>query len=256
VLNLRHLGALIGKDRAFYGLQAKGLLGEDAPHPTFEAAARDYLAEVRQVQPHGPYLLGGFCIGGNLAYEMTRQLEAAGERVALLVMLDAYAPDGDYDPPTRIDNLQLHAHRLKSQGAGYVKVWARKRVRWELSRLRKRLAQPAAEPAQYRSDLIHLAMRAARSRYVMWPYAGRVVLFRPRVDDENHVGRFARLDWERNFWGDKLSQLMVDEVPGDHDSCVLEPAVRTLAARLRPLLRSRMGRRGIDIAGGDPAISF
>ncbi|MFM7442919.1 MAG: polyketide synthase dehydratase domain-containing protein, partial [Tabrizicola sp.] len=63
VLNLRHLAQLIGHDRPFYGLQARGLYGEDRPHDDFVAAATDYIAEMRQVQPHGPYLLGGFSGG-------------------------------------------------------------------------------------------------------------------------------------------------------------------------------------------------
>lgn len=63
VLNLRHLAQLIGTDRRFYGLQARGLYGDEAPHLTLEEAAADCLAELRQIQPHGPYLLGGFSGG-------------------------------------------------------------------------------------------------------------------------------------------------------------------------------------------------
>ncbi len=55
-------------------------------------AAADYIAELRQVQPHGPYLLGGFSGGGLTAWEMAQQLEAAGEEVALLVLLDTPLP--------------------------------------------------------------------------------------------------------------------------------------------------------------------
>ena len=51
VLNLRHLAHLLGNDRPFYGLQARGLFGDAAPHTTIEEAAADCLAEIRQVQP-------------------------------------------------------------------------------------------------------------------------------------------------------------------------------------------------------------
>ena len=60
VLNLRHLAQLLGGDRPFYGLQARGLYGDAAPHASLPEAAADYIAELRQVQPHGPYMLGGF----------------------------------------------------------------------------------------------------------------------------------------------------------------------------------------------------
>ena len=50
--------------------------------------AADYVTEVRQIQPHGPYVLGGFCVGGAIAVEMASQLQAAGEEIGLLVLLD------------------------------------------------------------------------------------------------------------------------------------------------------------------------
>ena len=67
--------------------------------------ARDYLAELRTVQPHGPYLLGGFSGGGITAYEMARQLLAEGESVPLIVMLDTPAAQGrPADPAGQADH--------------------------------------------------------------------------------------------------------------------------------------------------------
>ena len=57
VLNLRHLAQLLGGDRPFYGLQARGLYGDAAPHASLPEAAADYIAELRQVQPHGLSLI-------------------------------------------------------------------------------------------------------------------------------------------------------------------------------------------------------
>jgi thioesterase domain-containing protein len=68
-----------------YGLHAS----ESEDDVSIEALARDYLAQVRAVQPRGPYLLGGWSFGGLVAYEMTLQLQAAGEPVALLALLTA-----------------------------------------------------------------------------------------------------------------------------------------------------------------------
>ena len=58
----------------------------------------DYVDEIRTVQPHGPYLLGGECIGGVLAYEMARRLEEIGEKVELLVLLDTELPSCKVPP--------------------------------------------------------------------------------------------------------------------------------------------------------------
>ena len=92
VLNLRHLAHLIGRERRFYGLQARGLYGDHTPHETFEAMAADYIAEMRTVEPHGPYWLGGFSGGGITAFEIARQLMSQGESVSMLVLLDTPLP--------------------------------------------------------------------------------------------------------------------------------------------------------------------
>ncbi|NNE89625.1 MAG: SDR family NAD(P)-dependent oxidoreductase, partial [Silicimonas sp.] len=92
VLNLRHLAHLLGADRPFYGLQARGLYGGDEPHNDLVDAARDYIVEMKKVQPKGPYLVGGFSGGGITAYEIARQLREEGEIVASLIMLDTPLP--------------------------------------------------------------------------------------------------------------------------------------------------------------------
>ncbi|UED85078.1 non-ribosomal peptide synthetase [Streptomyces profundus] len=80
---LRHV-----EDRPVYGLQARGL-DRDEPLPADMAEmARDYVAQIRRVQPHGPYHLLGWSMGANVAHAMTVELERAGEEVGLLVYLD------------------------------------------------------------------------------------------------------------------------------------------------------------------------
>jgi thioesterase domain-containing protein len=53
--------------------------------------------ELRRFQPEGPYALGGYCFGGNVAYEMARQLDQQGQRVNLLVLLNSSPPNSSYD---------------------------------------------------------------------------------------------------------------------------------------------------------------
>jgi thioesterase domain-containing protein len=79
-------------DQRFYALQPQGLDGRRALHTSVEAMARHYLNAIREIQPRGPYLLGGRCLGGLVAYEMARRLHAGGERIALLVVLDSLGP--------------------------------------------------------------------------------------------------------------------------------------------------------------------
>jgi acyl carrier protein len=131
VLNLRHLANLLGTDRRFYGLQARGLYGEQRPHETFAEMAEAYIAEMRTVQPHGPYLLGGFSGGGITAYEIAQHLTRAGEEVALLVMLDTPLP---FPPPklSARDRALIQVQQLRARGPSYVGEWAVRRVSWEV----------------------------------------------------------------------------------------------------------------------------
>ncbi len=62
---------------------------DELPHlPTLEEIAAAQIRTIRAIQPEGPYLLGGFCNGGVIAYEIARQLEASGQTVALLLLID------------------------------------------------------------------------------------------------------------------------------------------------------------------------
>ena len=88
-LNLaRHLGA----DQPFFGLSPLGRDDGRPPHDV-EAMAAVYLAAVRHAQPRGPYSLGGYCSCAAVAWEMARQLVAAGEKVSLLALVEPPAVD-------------------------------------------------------------------------------------------------------------------------------------------------------------------
>jgi thioesterase domain-containing protein len=85
-------------DYPLYGLQARGLDGTEPPHPSVRDMAADYLKEMRSIQESGPYHLLGWSLGGNIAQEMAVQLQDQGEKVAALVIMDAY-PQGPKDAP-------------------------------------------------------------------------------------------------------------------------------------------------------------
>ncbi|WP_026423392.1 beta-ketoacyl synthase N-terminal-like domain-containing protein [Actinokineospora inagensis] len=76
-------------NRPFYGIQARGFMTEDTPVVGVSRMAEYYIDALRSVQPEGPYDLGGFCLGGIVAYEMTRQLQLRGHAVTTLTMVDS-----------------------------------------------------------------------------------------------------------------------------------------------------------------------
>lgn len=246
VLNLRHLAHLVGEERPFYGLQARGLYGEESPHATFEEMSAAYLAEIRSVQPHGPYMLGGFSGGGITAYQMAQDLRALGEEVSLLVMLDTPVPVRA--PLTSKDRALIQVEELKQKGVGYFGEWAEKRVQWELGKLKRRFEEPAAEntTVEFHNDKMEAAFRDALHRYDLKAYAGKVMLYRPKLVPRWKLGE-TMVDKDRHYmtvdngWTPWVQSLEVIEVPGDHDAMVLEPNVRVLAKRMRKAIEDAEG---------------
>jgi phthiocerol/phenolphthiocerol synthesis type-I polyketide synthase E len=88
VLIYRDLSRRLGDDQPFFGLQAQGLDGSRPLLTTIEEMAALYVKEMRKVQRSGPYFLGGYCLGGTIAFEMAQQLRLRGQEVALLALFD------------------------------------------------------------------------------------------------------------------------------------------------------------------------
>jgi amino acid adenylation domain-containing protein len=94
VVGFADLARELGSQQPVYGLQSRGLDGDATPLDSIEEMARTYAAEIRSVQPYGPYALVGACFGATVAYEMARQMLADGEPVAFLGLLDPTEQEG------------------------------------------------------------------------------------------------------------------------------------------------------------------
>jgi amino acid adenylation domain-containing protein len=92
----------IHRDHPVYGIQSRGLRGDEPLHGSLPEMAADYVARMREVQPHGPYRLLGWSVGGLLVQEMAVQLQRAGEEIGLLALLDAFPADPQH-ADTRVD---------------------------------------------------------------------------------------------------------------------------------------------------------
>jgi acyl transferase domain-containing protein/thioesterase domain-containing protein/acyl carrier protein len=240
VLNLRHIALQLGQDRPVYGLQARGLIGEDEPHRSMPAAAADYIAEMRRVQPQGPYLLGGYSGGGVTAYEIAQQLQAAGETVSVLAMLDTPIP---VRPVLNSrDKILIKLREIRTRGVAYLGEWARSRLLWELQRRKLPDRQTPDAASEFNNLKIETAFRQALIAYDPKPWRGPLVLLRPPLDRHwkvsggNWVSRQREYVFDDNAWSGWAPNLQVVEVPGDHDSMVLAPNVSVLAARLQEII--------------------
>ncbi len=107
----RRLAAAIGPEQPIQAVAAHGTAGLPL-FETIEAMARDYLPRIRAVQPSGPYRLGGFCVSGLVAYEVARLLEAEGESVERLVLVNASPM-----PARRVSLIDAVLRRIASNAA-------------------------------------------------------------------------------------------------------------------------------------------
>ncbi|AMJ66077.1 non-ribosomal peptide synthetase [Hymenobacter sp. PAMC 26628] len=93
VLIFNALAKNMDPEQPVYGLQAKGLNGIDEPLGTVEEIAAHYVAAIVANDAVGPYALAGYSFGGIIAYEMARQLTAAGKKIKAVIAFDTYASE-------------------------------------------------------------------------------------------------------------------------------------------------------------------
>ena len=95
VLCYKDLARALGPDQPFYAIEAPSLETAAKPYSRLEHMAADYLRALLELQGDGPYMLAGWSLGGVVAFEMARQLQAKGRDIALLTLLDSRAPRPD-----------------------------------------------------------------------------------------------------------------------------------------------------------------
>ncbi|OIQ30563.1 MAG: polyketide synthase [Alphaproteobacteria bacterium MedPE-SWcel] len=239
VLNLRHLAQSLGEDRPVFGIQARGLIGTDAPHTRIDEAARDYIAEIRSIQPEGPYLIGGFSGGGITAWEMAQQMTASGDAVEALILLDTPLPVRPSLSTT--DKALIKLADIRKKGPGFFAQWVQDRIKWEI-RKRQTARHDTGGNAGFNNHKIEHAFREAIQAYDVQEWEGPVTLYRPVLDRHWKVSGGKWVSQEREYvypdndWARFAPALEVIEVPGDHDGMVLEPNVSVLGKAIRDLL--------------------
>jgi thioesterase domain-containing protein len=246
VLCYADLARRLGEDQPVYGLQSLGLapLGETAPQETVEEMAASYVAAIQAAQPSGPYRLGGWSIGGAIAYEMARQLRQGGHEVELLALLDSLAPvrSREGEPVEEIAEPLLLAGLARDLGglSGHPVALDPAELSGldpeaGLARVVERARAAGALPPGLGEEQIGRLWRVFRANvravraYVAEQYSGpgRAVLFVSAENPERRrLGR--ALGWDRLMNG----QLAVRQLSGDHYSLLRGPAVEELASTL------------------------
>lgn len=248
----RDLARYLGAEQPFYALQCVGLDGLEQPLTRVEDIVERYLPEIREVQPHGPYYLGGFSFGGRVAYSIAQRLRAEGESVALLTMFDTYSLS-ERGPIGLWAGTRAHLETLRRL------PWREKPAFFSarLRNLGRVLATHLPEPvfaalrrtfSEGKTAVPHSltltpleAHAMANSMFRPEPYDGDIVLFRA----------VANQGVEHDGWADLVDGRMeIHDVPGGHNDILGEPQVRILAQKFGAVLAERQAR----FASGKPAV--
>ncbi len=247
-----NLAPYLGPDQPVYGIKSRALNGVDE-FLSIEEMAAYYIMQLRSVQKEGPYHLGGYCFGGNVAYEMARQLEARGETVALVALLDAAPSNRGYERPRWwrpdfnfkfIVNLYYWLGDFFKMRAADQKEFVLRKGRAFRRKITRRFARGGSNPTEVDLEEIIDLSKFPRHELKLWQthlnalnthvsqsYVGRVTLFRT-------LGQPMFCSLEEDFGWGRLAGggVEIKMVPGSHENIFMEPDVRSLAAQLKTCL--------------------
>jgi pimeloyl-ACP methyl ester carboxylesterase len=216
VMMYRDLARYLGPDQPVYGLQPQGLDGKTPPLARIEDMAANYVKEIQFVQPHGPYVLAGYCMGGTIALEMAQQLCRLGQTVGLVVLLDTYNWEKTKRAflPDVFFKMQTWWFALR-----HFLLLTSKQRRTFLERRLNELRDEASEISEFNK-------RAALG-YVPKLYGGRIL----HVSPLRQYARYKRLElaWDE-LAADGVEHFCLPMYPGQ---IFEEPFVRDLAVKLR-----------------------
>jgi amino acid adenylation domain-containing protein len=228
VLCFRELADQLNDDQPVLGVRAD----ENADRFDIRAIARHYLTAIER-ESEGPYFLAGYSLGGTIAFEMARELQARGKKVALVALLDTYGPGYPKLLPFK-NRMAIHLRNLLRADPSARLDYFRERIIINADRLGKAFRSLAynlslrltGRPPQPMRKNVQAAHQQAVRDYAPEPYDGEVILFRASAQGETW-----REDPELG-WSGLASTLEVREVPGNHTTLIAEPNVRVLARKL------------------------
>jgi amino acid adenylation domain-containing protein len=227
------LARRLGEDQPVYAVAARGLAQDGDPHATMAEMVDDYVALVREARPHGPYVLGGFCIGGNIALELARRLRSLGEDVPLVVLFFSGAGEPVVASSLQDDTaLMLHALaggplEVDLDGLRALDPDARLHAVIQASAEAGTLAPDTADIEQARTFLrVFRANAHAVGHHRSEPYDGDVALFSPTVDPDAPLSDLG--------WSDVVTgSLELAPIHGEGYTILYEPQVADAAVTMR-----------------------
>jgi amino acid adenylation domain-containing protein len=231
IVGFADLARALGSTRSVYALQSPGLENIDYLSGTIEDIARQYVAEIRRVQPKGPYAFGGACFGATVAYEIARQVMQDGETVACLALLDPTSYEGiEADrKAASVPRPVRHAAALGRFARDRLKLYRgelqtlepRERFAYVAGKLRvaaHRLAKPGAPDVrrEINEREVYRAHVAALERYRRAPLDGdlRLLVIIETTRTRDHREQ-SDADWTRSWKGEVAHHVVAGTDSGD-----------------------------------------
>ena len=257
-----NLARQLQPERPVYGLRPHSKEGYPILHTRFADMVNHYIEKIRTIQPEGPYLLGGLCAGGVLAFEIAVQLQAQGQKVALVALIDSL----DVEAPPRIGRianqrlnrfsevLSQNKELTGLQRVGYIL----KAVKGKVNNLITYEVQTKIENARdkfkvmlYRYYLdkglplpqflqnlsVRTVYKYAKKGYMPQPFQGRLALFRASEGEGAEEPAINLTSDPLLGWGKRATEgVEVYDITGSHSSMLQEPYVQVMAEKLQSFL--------------------
>ena len=228
VFIFKGLAAHMGRDRPVYGIEAPWLSLRPNRHWTMEELAALYLQEIRKIQPHGPYHLGGYSQGGCIAFEMAQQLRREGDEVATLLMLDSANPQG------------LRRLNWRKQIAKIRRILAGQSFRQKIHQIAQRGWRKIERKLLVKLATIKISGKPVTSQLRQTDFANAQVQLLQHYQPQAYYGPMTLILCKEQLvdnltygWENvALGGLHVMRTDGSHDIMFQEPHVQTLARQV------------------------
>jgi amino acid adenylation domain-containing protein len=195
---------LIDSERPIYAIAPHGTDGGATPE-TIEAMASDHVEAIRAIEPDGPYVLGGYCMGGVVAFDVARQLEEAGQTVLHVTMIEAHPARNRF--AQFVERPLVRLASIVGMSPARLRPWLG-RVRNAVHAVRVRLHDP------YADDPVSSAQDRAVAAYVWQPIRSGATMLYAREEPGMTPARI------RKLWDGMFASLQIQGVPGNHQTAL------------------------------------
>ena len=225
-----NLSAYLSNGQSIVCLMPSGIDGESPILDNMGSIVSFYIEQMKSIQPKGPYMLGGYCGGGEVAFAIARQLRAQGEEVALLALVDLVL----------LEELAMsftEALKFRLKNGQIIRAIVEK-----MRDYRKKITELITEGQQARLvNRIVSTQDRVFENYQFRSYPGRVVLFECQEASERKTE-----DWYQS-WSDIAQQgYTLHIIPGNHSSMMRKPSVQILGEILADEIKKASEGESVD----------